>query len=124
MFFFLCLVKYQVFVGLVKVIDEWFGCSVVCYTCRSHSDLCFYAIKDGQVVNVDTSEDLFDKVNTTTAQCSAAASSCPSNAVSVSRLTCFIPMGFLCGWVVWSRTHCLLFCVVPTLAKGDSFKTL
>jgi len=25
------IVKYQVFVGLVKVIDEWFGCSVVCY---------------------------------------------------------------------------------------------
>ena len=49
---------------------------------RSHSDLCFYAIKDGEVVNDETKGDLFSDVNTT-AQCSAA-SSCPADAVSVS----------------------------------------
>lgn len=68
------------------------------YLDRSHSDLCFYAIKDGEVVNDETKGDLFSDVNTT-AQCSAA-SSCPTDAVS----RCYPPLtthewsGY---WWVW-----------------------
>jgi len=50
---------------------------------RSHSDLCFYAIKDGDVVNDETKGDLFSEVNTT-AYCTAATDSCPSREISVS----------------------------------------
>jgi len=51
---------------------------------RSHSDLCFYAIKDGDVVNDETKGDLFNAVNTTE-QCSSD-SSCPTEPVSVSNI--------------------------------------
>jgi len=50
---------------------------------RSRSDLCFYAIKDGEVVNDDTRGNLFQGVNTS-AHCTAAPSACPSEEVSVS----------------------------------------
>ena len=50
---------------------------------RSQSDLSFYAIVDGKVVNDDARGDLFDAVNTT-AQCWSQDSSCTVEPISVS----------------------------------------
>jgi len=51
-------------------------------TGRSSSDLCFYAIKDGEVVGDATKDELFGAVNTS--QCAAPEASCPTGPVSVS----------------------------------------